>query len=164
MTSQLFVALAARSAADLNQACQTLADHFGSPALASACYSYDDYTRYYEAEMGSGLQKKLVAFARPFEPDQLAEVKLLVNDFEKQWSENGKRRVNLDPGYLNAWQVVLASHKNNAHRIYLGRGVFCELTLLFRDGQFEPLPWTYPDYRSALVLSYFQHLRSEFLR
>lgn len=162
--AKLFVALAARNPADLDLATRTLTDRFGPPDLESDCYFFDDFTHYYEREMGSGLQKKFLAFASTFDPAQLVEVKLEVGDLEQQWCENRKRRVNIDPGYVNAWQVVLASHKNNAHRIYLGRGVFCELTLLCRNGQFEPLPWTYPDYRSAVVLSYFQQLRSEFLR
>jgi hypothetical protein len=59
------------------------------------------------------------------------------------------RPINLDPGYVDSPKLVLASMKNYAHRIYLGRGVYAEVTLLHRRGQWTALEWTFPDYASG---------------
>ena len=42
------------------------------------------------------------------------------------------RPLNLDPGYITLAKLVLASTKDHAHRIYLGQGIFAEVTLLFQ--------------------------------
>ena len=56
--------------------------------------------------------------------------------------------MNLDPGCLSAGKVVLATTKNQQHRIYLGSGIYAEVALRYRDGRWQPWEWTYPDYRS----------------
>ncbi|MFN4132318.1 MAG: DUF4416 family protein, partial [Caldimicrobium sp.] len=74
--------------------------------------------------------------------------------------EGGKRRVNLDPGYLSLSKVVLSTFKDYSHRLYLGRSVYGEVTLIFREGSFQPLPWTYPDYKNEKVIEVFNKARS----
>ncbi len=75
-----------------------------------------------------------------------------------------RRRVNLDPGYLIASKLVLATTKDFAHRIYLGQGIYGEVTLNYRRGQgWQPHPWTYADYRSPLALEFFALVRKEVL-
>ncbi|MCP4534749.1 MAG: DUF4416 family protein, partial [Delftia sp.] len=59
------------------------------------------------------------------------------------------RPINLDVGYVEPSKLVLASMKNFSHRIYLRDGVYAEVTLMFRKGLWEPLGWTFPDYRSG---------------
>ena len=73
-----------------------------------------------------------------------------------------KRRVNLDPGYLLLSRLVLSTFKDFAHRIYLGRGVFAEVTLIFREGSFRPLPWTYPDYAAPETIALFNKAREDY--
>ena len=122
-----------------------------------------DFTTYYDSEMGLGIKRQFWGFRELVAPGQLPEVKLMTNGLEKASSAAGKRLVNLDPGYLTGARLVLASTKDFAHRLYLDRGIYGEVTLLFRDGKFEPLPWTYPDYRSGDYHRFFCDLRQRYL-
>ena len=122
-----------------------------------------DCTRYYEKEMGPGLKRRFLGFDRLVDPAALVEMKLLTNEFERALSEEGRRPVNLDPGYLSAARVVLASTKDHAHRLYLGKGIYGEITLVYQDRGFQALPWTYPDYRSEPYQEFFRRLRRAYL-
>jgi hypothetical protein len=73
------------------------------------------------------------------------------------------RGINLDPGYINGAQLVLATTKNYSHRLYLDQGIYGEVTLIFRKGNFQALPWTYPDYKTDLAYAYFKSVRQLFL-
>jgi len=129
----------------------------GSGPLAgrSDRYAFDVFTHYYAAEMGLGLTKWLAVFVEPMAPEALAGLKLAANGVERAWAdEAGRRRVNLDPGYLTPLALVLASTKPAAHRIYLRDGVYAEVTLRYDHGAYAPLPWTYPDFRQPLVAAF----------
>ncbi|HNQ34685.1 MAG TPA: DUF4416 family protein [bacterium] len=114
---------------------------------------------YYERELGAGLKRQLLLFRRPFPPGRLAAAKVFTNRLEEAWSQAGRRRVNIDPGCLYPARLVLASTKDYSHRIYLGRGIYGEVTLVYRDGEFQALPWTYPDYRSEYYRRFFGQAR-----
>ena len=86
------------------------------------------------------------------------DIKLSTNRLEQSLSVNGKRTVNIDPGYLTPARVVLASTKDFGHRLYLGRGIYGEVTLMYQKKEFRPLPWTYPDYRSEPYHRFFEEL------
>lgn len=123
-----------------------------------------DYTTYYDQEMGRPLFRRWAAFKTLFPQDRLAEIKWQALELEEQWSLEGKRRVNLDPGLITAERLVLATGKNYSHRIYLGRGIFGDLTLLFYNKSYQPLPWTYPDYRDEQSLWMFNKIRERYLK
>jgi hypothetical protein len=93
---------------------------------------------YYEREMGFGLLRRLVSFGPLVAPDALSEIKLKTQSVEQVYrrATDGGRRVNIDPGYLDAGKVVLASTKSGAHRIYLRYGIYGEVTLLYYGGRF----------------------------
>jgi hypothetical protein len=55
--------------------------------------------------------------------------------------------------------MVLATTKDYSHRIYLGQGIYAEVTLRYRRGAFHPWEWTYPDYGSPRYLEIFAHIR-----
>ena len=74
-----------------------------------------------------------------------------------------KRPVNLDPGLLDGSKLILATTKDYAHRIYLSRGIYAEVTLTWRRGAFQPTPWTYRDYRTEPYLAFFAKARARFL-
>lgn len=126
-----------------------------------------DFTRYYCAEMGENLRRAILSFANLIDPGDLAEIKVLTNRMEAQFGETIagrlKRIVNIDPGYLDPSKLVLASTKNFSHRIYLGGGIFGEVTLIFRSGEFRDLEWTYPDYQSAGVKRFLLEVRERYL-
>lgn len=111
------------------------------------------HTTYYEKEMGKDLLRYFLLFQPLRNREELPFVKLKTNDIEKNISVRGRRTINIDPGYIALEHVILATTKGFAHRIYLGNGIFGDLTLMYSGGSFKPLPWTYPDYGSPDLLS-----------
>ncbi len=110
--------------------------------------------------MGSGLQKKFVFFRELINPGVIAEIKLKTIALEKQYlNENGGRMINLDPGYLDASKVVLVTTKHYSHRIYLSKGIYGEVTLIYSSKSYQTLPYTYPDYKTEGYLDIFKKAR-----
>ncbi len=103
---------------------------------------------YYRPEMGEGLRRYFLLFEPLLERGMLADIKLGANGIEQTCAEAGRRAVNVDPGYIALEHVVLGTTKGFAHRIYLGKGVFADLTLMYENGSYRRLKWTYPDYGS----------------
>lgn len=108
-----------------------------------------DITDYYATEMGPSLQRRLVSFARMIPPESLPQVKLACNRIEEQLARHGRRRVNLDAGYLDHSKVVLASTKFAGQKIHLGQGVYADLMSRYRKGRYRPLEWAFPDFRDG---------------
>jgi hypothetical protein len=160
---KLIVPMLAREVAWFDLAEQRLVEHFGPADYVSALLRFD-HTRYYEPEFGPGLQRLFIAFARLVDPGSLAEIKILTNALEAEWRIEGKRRINLDPGYLSGAKLVLATTKDQAHRIYLGQGIYAEVTLIYRDRDFRTLLWTYPDYASEAYLQVLREVRTLYLQ
>lgn len=147
---------------------EALEQVFGPLDSHSDRYEFSRFSTYYDEEMGGRVWKYFVTFRRPMSIDSLVAVKLSAEEIQKRFAieaQGGFRRtVNLDPGYVTGWNLVLATVKNHAHRLYLGQGVYGEVTLLFRRHAFEPLPWTYRDYASQPVIDFFMQVRSDYLR
>ena len=118
------------------------------------------YTNYYDEEMGSGLKRKFLSFKRLVRLETIAKVKLLTNDIEKKFLVNGKRTVNIDPGYMDMAKLVLLSTKDYSHRVHIGNGIFAEVTLHYKDKRFDFWPWTYPDYKSEEYTRIFGIIRN----
>jgi hypothetical protein len=141
-----------------------LSRELGPVALACEAFPFD-FTEYYNPEMGEQLLRTYVAFDSAGAEEELPRMKSLTSSLERRLLYPGtdRRRINLDPGVLTADHLVLASHKKAAHRIYLGDGVYAEIELIFAGGSYEPLPWTYPDYRTPAARSFFERIRSALL-
>ena len=123
-----------------------------------------DFTDYYSKEMGSGLKRCFLVSDSLVGCNLLADLKHLTNRVERELArDDGCRRINLDPGLLSAGKFVLASTKNNAHRVYLRDGIFAEVTLYYRHRKFEPFEWTYPDYRTRHVGDLLDRIRTDYL-
>lgn len=139
-----------------------LVARWGPIALASEEWDFV-WTDYYAAEMGGGLRRKFLAFERPIDPAELVPIKRATLELEQAFAVAGpagpSRTVNLDPGYLTLGQLVLATTKPQQHRLYLGQGIYGEVTLRFQRGTYAPWPWTYPDYRTANYISFFNQVR-----
>ena len=118
-----------------------------------------NHSDYYVKELGSPLFRTFIFFDTVVDTSVLPDIKQTVMHIEKKFSEEGKRRVNIDPGYVSLAKVVLSSRKNYSHRIYLGKLVFAELELIFKDGSFHPLPYTYTDYRDEANIRTFEEAR-----
>jgi hypothetical protein len=122
-----------------------------------------DFTDYYRPEMGPGLVRFWCAGGGLASAALLPAWKLRSRNLERRWAEQGGRRVNLDPGYLSPLQLVLATTKALPTAVYVRNGIYALVELLYRDGGFEALPWTYPDYRKAAAEGTFQPFRAHFL-
>jgi hypothetical protein len=121
------------------------------------------HTDYYYEEMGDNLFRKICSFEKLISPEQLSSVKIQCSGFETDLlDDKGRRRVNVDPGYLAREKVVLSTFKNFSHRIYLKEGVYGDLTLLYRDKEFRPLDWTFPDYQSQEMLQVLRVIRDRY--
>jgi hypothetical protein len=142
---------------------QRLAERFGKIDLVSDLFPFD-YTDYYTEEMGGNLQKKFISFAEMVAIESLPDIKNLTNEVEQRYALDEKRRINIDPGYVTHAQMVLATTKDYTHRIYLGKGIYAELTYVCREKVFHILEWTYPDYREKLSLDFFQRVRETYLQ
>ena len=122
-----------------------------------------DYTEYYYAEMGRPLVRRFASFERLVPQEDLASIKVETNRIEENSAVSGRRTVNIDPGLLSAERLVLATGKNCAHRIYLGQGIYADLTLVYHKGEYRPLEWTYGDYGEDKVREWLKALRQKYL-
>ncbi len=136
-----------------------LSERFGEVLFKSPLIPWD-FSEYYDDELKPPVLRNFLFFRNPIDPPSLVEAKLATVEIEARLSSRGKRRINLDPGYLTLAKVVLASRKNYSHRINLGKGVFAELELFYKDDRFNPMPYTYNDYREKIFTDLFVHART----
>jgi hypothetical protein len=141
---------------------KALVGKYGAVDLASSWLPFN-FTTYYNNEMGTPLFRRLVAFKKLIHQVSLADIKVFTNDLEDEHSIDGKRMVNIDPGYLLHERFVLATGKNYSHRIHIGKGIYADLTLMYTKGSYEPLPWTYPDYASENILTFLKQVRKKYM-
>jgi hypothetical protein len=149
------------------QAEAIIAAQFGAVDLRSDVFPFD-FTPYYNDEMGAPLFRQFLAFEQLIDPTTLPDIKRWTNEIECAVPfatvREGQlhRRINLDPGYVTAAKLVLATTKDHAHRLYLRDGIFAEITLTFRGKSFQPMEWTYPDYRTAEYIAFFNAVRKTY--
>jgi hypothetical protein len=137
-----------------------LKKNFGAVLFESPVSKWD-YTSFYEKELGTPINRSFVFFSSLFDTSRLPETKLLTNEIEEAFSEDNKRKINLDPGYITLAKVVLASTKNYSHRIYLGKGIYADLAMIFQKNKgFQPLPYTYNDYKDQKTIGMFSEVRN----
>jgi hypothetical protein len=165
---KLFAGLLGSDLDVLRRTKQLLARQFGPVDLESEVWPFD-CTDYYETEMGPNLQRWFLSFERLIRPDQIGDVKLETNQLEQEIAESClpevyARIVNIDPGYLELGKVVLATTKDRSHRLYVGNGIYAEVTLHFVEGQWQPWPWTYADYATEHYREFFARARARFLQ
>lgn len=131
---------------------------FGEIDFESAVFDFAQ-TDYYREELGPGLKRQFISFKKLILPERLSKIKNFTNKIERKLSGSGRRRVNIDPGYICLSKLVLASTKDYKHRIYLGGGIYAEITLIYQGKTFVPWECTYPDYRSPEYISVFNRIR-----
>ncbi len=142
-----------------------LVEAHGPADMESPAFDFD-LTDYYEEEMGTGLKRRFLSFARLAGPERLAAIKLETNACEetiRREAGAGRRPVNLDPGYLTASALVMATAKDFSHRIPLSDGIYAHLELLFTRTDARFLDWTYPDMRRDACRHFFLDVRKKYL-
>ncbi len=160
---KLFMAVLYRPGFDPQRLFNTLKSEFGpfECLFGPIPFVFSDY---YGDEMGSGLLKSYGVFEGLMDRGALPKIKVTTNGLEREYLEQGKRIVNLDPGYIARDKLVLATTKDFYHRLYLSDGIFGEVTLHFRKGVFRHFSWTYPDYKDEAFLAFLTKARAKFMR
>lgn len=161
MPAKLVIGLIMKDRTLFEPAGAELSAGFGAVDMVSSWMPFD-YTTYYEPEMGTPLFRRVLTYKKLINQEDLPEIKLATNRLEQSLARNGQRRVNIDPGYLLYERFVLASGKNFSHRIYIGSGIYADLTLIYQRGRFETLPWTYPDYADQPMLVFLTQVRRKY--
>jgi hypothetical protein len=139
-----------------------LAEFFGPPDLLGPWRPFTA-TEYYNREMGPDLGRHLASFHHLADPASLARWKVFTNGVEKEFSLGGRRLVNIDIGYVARERLVLATGKNYTHRLYLNNGIFGEVTLVYSQGEFQALPWSYRDYTEREMSALLGLIRRKYL-
>lgn len=145
---KLFVVTLHRDSQILNGAISLFQAEFGETDFESEDFPFA-FTPYYETEMGTNLQRRFYSFARLISPDQIVQAKLLSNQIEERYMQDTRRLVNLDPGYLDYYKVVLASAKFGGQKIYLRDGIYADMTLIMYKRKWESFSWGFPDFKSG---------------
>ena len=156
--AKFFIGLISANIELLDKVTAYFTRRFGPIDLSSAVLDFDS-TIYYNREMGNALKRKFISFKRLISIENINVIKLLTNKQEKKFSSQGKRKVNIDPGYITLSKVALLTTKDYYHRIYLGKGIYAEVTLFYNNKSFRPFEWTYPDYRSVGYIGFFNKTR-----
>jgi len=120
------------------------------------------FTDYYAPEMGKPIHRRMLVFKELVAQLDLARIKMHTNALELNYARKARRCVNIDPGYLLYERFVLATGKNFSHRIYIGQGIYADLTLIYQKGDFQKLPWTYPDYAENRMRLFLSQVRQKY--
>lgn len=120
-----------------------------------------NYSEYYKDELGGNILRQFVFFKNLIDPVNIVDIKIQTNKFEEMFTINNRRRINIDPGYLTLFKIILATTKNYSHRIYLGKGIYAEATLIYKNNTYTPFFYTYKDYRGKEYIDIFIKARNE---
>jgi hypothetical protein len=160
--AKVLVGLLMKDRALFQPAIESLTDGLGPIDFIGPWWQFN-YTAYYRAEMGTPLFRRMIAYKHLMGQECLADIKVFCNQIEDRFRQSDRRRINIDPGYLSQERLVLATGKNFAHRIYLREGIFADLTLIYRRGRFQALPWTYPDYADQPLIGFLTKARRKYV-
>jgi hypothetical protein len=138
---------------------EILQNQYGELLLENEPFDFSSLTHYYAKEMGDTLYKQFFLFKEPVSLEKSQLPKLESNLLEEQFLKNGRRRINIDPGFLTLFNLSLLTTKGFSHRIYLAEGIWSEVTLYVFKGKFTALPWTYPDYLLPQNLAFLENGR-----
>ncbi len=159
----LIAAVTSRYEEALSWTATQTAEKWGKPILESPIFDFTE-TSFYTESMGTELKKQFLAFETLIDPETIAPTKIQSNDWEQQYAEHNDhsevRPLNIDPGYISEAKLVLVTTKDRDHRLYLQQGIFAEVTLYFRSGDWKSSRWTYPDYQREDFQAFFTKCRN----
>ena len=163
---KLIIGILAANHRCLHAATDVVTGKLGRADLVSEVWPFDK-TDYYKDETGPCILRQFVSIERLIDPGGLAKIKLKTNKLEQKLAKRLgiplPRPVNLDPGFIEPSKLVLATTKNYSHRIYIGKKMYAEVTLIFDKGRWQPLAHTYPDYREQCYFDFFERVRVKLL-
>ena len=162
---KLIVGVIYHDAEIYERAIKILEDEFGPIDGESERFSFSrEFSEYYDEEIGGEGMRVILSFRDLVDPARQAEIKKRTNEIEAQFSVEGNRKINLDPGFINHGRLMLATTKKAGFRIPLSDGIYTELTLFWARGGWQKLPWSYRDYQSQRVQSFITEVRRTYLR
>ncbi len=148
----------------LDRAMEILTEEFGEVEAVSEEFSFSgEFSSYYDDEIGGEGFRRIYSFKDTVDPARQADIKIRTNEIERELSVDGRRRINLDPGFINHGRLLLATTKATGFRIPLKNGIYTELTLFWARGGWQRLPWTYRDYQSERVQKFITEVRRTYL-
>lgn len=160
---KMFVGITYNNFVDLDCILTLIDSRFGPREMTWGPLPFN-WTEYYSDEMGTGLFKIYIIYKNLENREQLADSKLFTNELESRFAVNNKRNVNIDPGYLAKDKLVLATTKDFYHRLYLGKGIYAEVTLHYRKGKYRYFSWTYPDFREENLKKFLEKPRASLVK
>jgi len=160
---KLIVGLISQSENMFDNVRYLLQKKYGNIDMKSGVMDFD-HTNYYEKEFGSNLKKIFFSFRNLLRTKDMFKIKIHTIKIEKRLTIQGKRQVNIDPGYVTMDKLVLFTTKNYGHRVYLNNGIYAEITLKFESNTFIPWPWTYQDYKTKGYIDFFNKVRNIYKR
>lgn len=160
---KLFMGLIYQPLSDMEELTVKLQEELGEIDFNSEEIKFD-HSSYYTKEMGEGLLRKLLTFKELIKRTDIVRIKAFTNKLEEVFSCEGKRTINIDPGYIAQEHLILATGKGYSHRPYIGSGVYADLTLIYKDNEYRKLEWTYPDYGNLEMRALFKDLRKLYVK
>lgn len=161
----LFFGVFGCSEAYLDAARDLVEQEYGplDPLGISEVFDFPD-AESYRSSMGTGLKRQFFICEERRRQDCLADIKRGAIELEKRITVERpaavERPVNIDPGIINDCRIILASTKDYSHRIYRGDGIWEEITLMYTDGAYRSLPWTYRDFKNPGYHKFFEVFRN----
>ena len=160
---KLIVGILAADHQCLHAAIETVDSKLGKVDLESDVWLFD-HTDYYKEQTGETIWRQFVSVEPLLDPGKLAAIKRKTNKLEQKLASrlalSVPRPVNLDPGIIEPSKLVLATTKNYSHRIYIGKKMYAEVTLIYDKGHWRPFEYTYPDYRQPQYHDFFEKVRT----
>ncbi len=148
----------------LDKVMEILTAEFGPVEAVSEEFSFSrEFSTYYDDEIGGEGLRRIYSFRDLVDPARQADIKIRTNEIEAEFSADGKRRINLDPGFINHGRLMLATTKETGFRIPLKDGIYTELTLFWARGGWQKFPWSYRDYQSERVQKFITEVRKSYL-
>ncbi len=161
---KLIIGIIYHDMAVYEEAVHLLVDEFGEIDDRSEVFSFSrEFSTYYDDEIGGEGTRVIFSFRDLVSPDRQADIKIFTNNLEARFSREGKRLINLDPGFISHGRLMLATTKAAGFRIPLHSGIYTELTLFWAKGEWHKLPWSYRDYQSEKVQNFLTRVRAKYL-
>ncbi|UCG49490.1 MAG: DUF4416 family protein [Phycisphaerales bacterium] len=161
---KLIIGILAADRRCLHEALEEVFARFGKADFVSDVWPFDQ-TDYYKEQTGPRILRQFVSIEKLIDPGRLSRIKHRTNRLEQKLARTLAlplpRPVNLDPGFIEPSKLVLATTKNYSHRIYIGRQMYAEVTLIFDKQHFKPLEHTYPDYKQQCYFDFFEKVRNQ---
>jgi len=164
--AKLIIGILAANRQCLHTAVEALTSKFGRTDFVSNVWQFTQ-TDYYKDQTGEHILRQFVSTEHLIAPALLAKIKHRTNKLEQKLAAKLAlplpRPVNLDPGIIEPSKLILASTKNYSHRIYIGKKMYAEATLIFDRGHWRPFDYTYPDYKQQCYFDFFDKVRTRLL-